>query len=254
MQTRTTLSITQARKNIFSIAKKVQKGSTHYTLTEHGKPIAVITSAKYFEKINEPMADSFGNMFLADAAKNQKPWGKSKIQPGFISVEKGARVFVLREDFNKVVYSTDDAVDKINRKRDLIKSQLFVELIDKFNYPLECVSLGRYIKVGQLESKQYIEADILVNKQKKGYNLLFSVATFENFKKCLELKVKELFEMATSLENSGESIDYLIYFSRNYEKDLAREKIIRVDFNKFKSFKEWDKAGRPSGRSIPEAK
>lgn len=55
MNAKTTLSISEARREIFKIAEKVQKPSTYYTLTEKGKPKAVILSAEEFESWQEAM-------------------------------------------------------------------------------------------------------------------------------------------------------------------------------------------------------
>lgn len=49
MNTKTTLSISEARKKIFDIADEVQKPNTYYTLTEKGKPKVVIVGAEEFE-------------------------------------------------------------------------------------------------------------------------------------------------------------------------------------------------------------
>jgi antitoxin YefM len=55
MSAKTTLSISEARKNIFSIAEQVQKPSTYYTLTENGRPKAVMMSAEEFESWTETL-------------------------------------------------------------------------------------------------------------------------------------------------------------------------------------------------------
>ena len=55
MNTKTTLSISEARKRIFEIAKKVQKPSTHYILTERGRPKVVLMSAEEFESWQETL-------------------------------------------------------------------------------------------------------------------------------------------------------------------------------------------------------
>lgn len=49
-----TLSITEARQNIFKLAENVQKGN-HYTLVERGRPVAVMMSADEFESWQETM-------------------------------------------------------------------------------------------------------------------------------------------------------------------------------------------------------
>ncbi len=55
MNAKTTIPITEARKRIFQIAKDVQKPNRHYTLTENGRPKAVILSAEEFESWQETM-------------------------------------------------------------------------------------------------------------------------------------------------------------------------------------------------------
>lgn len=55
MDTKTTLPISEARKKIFKIAKMVQKPSTHYTLTEKGRPKVVIMSTDEFESWQETL-------------------------------------------------------------------------------------------------------------------------------------------------------------------------------------------------------
>ena len=55
MDIATTLPISEARKKIFKIAEKVQKPATRYTLTEKGKPKAVIMSAEEFESWQETL-------------------------------------------------------------------------------------------------------------------------------------------------------------------------------------------------------
>ncbi len=50
-----TLSITEARKIIFKMADDVQKPDTYYTLTENGRPKAVVMSAEEFDSWQETM-------------------------------------------------------------------------------------------------------------------------------------------------------------------------------------------------------
>ena len=47
------LSITEARKKIFQIAEEIQKTNTYYTLTQNGKPKAVLMSADEFDSLME---------------------------------------------------------------------------------------------------------------------------------------------------------------------------------------------------------
>lgn len=49
------LSITEARKKIFQIAEEIQKPNTYYTLTQNGKPKAVLMSADQFDSLIETL-------------------------------------------------------------------------------------------------------------------------------------------------------------------------------------------------------
>lgn len=53
MESKRTLPITEARKRIFEIIEEVQKPDTYYTLTEKGRPKAVILSVEEFESLWE---------------------------------------------------------------------------------------------------------------------------------------------------------------------------------------------------------
>lgn len=55
MNPKTTLPISEARKKIFKIAKEVQKPSNYYTLTEKGKPRAIMMSVDEFESWRETL-------------------------------------------------------------------------------------------------------------------------------------------------------------------------------------------------------
>lgn len=53
MDQTTTISITEARKRLFQIAKDVQTPGRSYTLTENGKPKAIIISFEEFDSLKE---------------------------------------------------------------------------------------------------------------------------------------------------------------------------------------------------------
>jgi len=55
MNTKTTISLTEARKKIFDIANDVQCPGVYYTVTEKGRPKAVVMSAEEFESWAETL-------------------------------------------------------------------------------------------------------------------------------------------------------------------------------------------------------
>lgn len=97
MDAKTTLSISEARKKIFKIAEKVQRHSTYYTLTEKGKPKAVVLSAEEFESWQETLevARLFPDL-AKDIKKAEKDYKNKKyatledvlLKEGFVLAEK----------------------------------------------------------------------------------------------------------------------------------------------------------------------
>lgn len=87
MNSKNTLPTSEARKNIFSITKNVQIPSTYYTLTENGKPKAVILSIKEFESWQETLEvlKDFPNLKkdIADAHKDIKKGKTISLQTFF---------------------------------------------------------------------------------------------------------------------------------------------------------------------------
>lgn len=55
MSNLTTIPITEARKKLFQIAKKVQTPGLFYTLTEKGRPKVVLMSAEEFDSWKETL-------------------------------------------------------------------------------------------------------------------------------------------------------------------------------------------------------
>ena len=55
MDVKNTLPITEVRKNLFNIIDKVERTRTHFTVTENGRPKAIIMSAEEFESLRETL-------------------------------------------------------------------------------------------------------------------------------------------------------------------------------------------------------
>lgn len=93
MNPKNTLPISEARKRIFEIAEEVQKPDNYYTLTEKGRPKAVIMSAEQFDSIIETIdilsdPDVLENIKKAeDEYKNgeYQTWEELKKEIGFES-------------------------------------------------------------------------------------------------------------------------------------------------------------------------
>ena len=80
INTKTTISISEARKRIFDIADEVQAPNKVYTLTADGRPKAVIMSAEEYESWTETMEvlrdcpDIFERIAESDKAARTGDW------------------------------------------------------------------------------------------------------------------------------------------------------------------------------------
>ncbi len=240
MKIKNTLPISEARKNIFSIAKEVQHPSTYYTLTEKGRPRVVILSAEKFESLIQENENRF---LLHD----KKSYNHSDRRPHIFP-----RILVVR-DSSKIVYLSEDDHDLKYREEGLIKAQLYVDLIEKYHYPVNSVELGRYVKVGGEKSKRYIEADVMIDDRHGNVESIFEVSSFVDFEDGKDKIVADLFDLAYA-STWAKKPKYLVYYSRSYKNCCCQEKILVIDYTKFNSFLSWKKAGRPGSDKIPEFK
>ena len=184
MRAKTTLSITSARKNIFGIAEEVQKGDVYYTLTERGCPKMVVLSAKKFEALWENKNNSRG-FCLSDGGERK------------YASQVFAKTLIIRDE-SRVVYLSGDNQKTKEQEENLVKAQLYVELVEKHKYPLDLVEFGRYVKVGPKEGKHYIEADVIVNCEKGNVKMIFEVSAFSDFEEKTDKVICDLFELANS--------------------------------------------------------
>lgn len=104
MDTKTTLSISEARKRIFEIAAEVKKPNTYFTLTENGRPAVVMMSAQEFESWQETMEvmGEFPNL-KKDIAEAEQEFAQGKYitleellaEEGFVVADKSKKKYAV---------------------------------------------------------------------------------------------------------------------------------------------------------------
>lgn len=100
MNSKNTLPISEARKRIFEIAQEVQKPDNYYTLTEKGRPKAVVMSAEQFDSIMETIDILSDPNILEDIKEAEdeykrgeyQTWEELKKEIGFESVNAAMAV------------------------------------------------------------------------------------------------------------------------------------------------------------------
>ncbi len=235
MKKQETLTLTEARKNIFSLADAAQKNNVYYTLTDRGKPKAVFLSIEKF-----------------DSLFRQKETGYSMVREGTANYPQQVQVKTLIvRDESKVIYLPESNWDGAKRNEELIRAQLYVNLIEKYQYPLHLVEFGRYVKVGHAKSKRYIEADIIINDEAGNARMICEVGNFEEFEENQDRIVADLFDLARAT-TCVKKPNFLVYFSRSCRGGEVKDKIVNIDYTKFNTFNAWKKAKRPYFGEIPQ--
>lgn len=74
MRTKTTISISEARKRIFDIAEEVQKPGVHYTFTDKGRPKTVMMSFDEFDSLMETLEIMSDPELMRDIRKAEREY------------------------------------------------------------------------------------------------------------------------------------------------------------------------------------
>ncbi len=104
------ISITEARKDIFTIAEKVQKVGNHYMFTEDGKPKLAVMSADEYENLMEDLALSADPKFQARMKQASEEFARGEFVPweeikkklvqkhaGFVVADKGKKKYSIKK-------------------------------------------------------------------------------------------------------------------------------------------------------------
>jgi prevent-host-death family protein len=225
MNMKTILSLTDARKKLFLIADEVTEENTYYTLTEFGRPKAVILSAARFEELSH-----------------------SHSEPLVSPYEYGMPFFVRDGGIQKY------GAQKTNiKEKEIVKAQAYVELVEKYGYSFDQIDLGVYVSVGGESSRRFMEADMVVWGTDGTPVLVFAVAPFADYERDFERNIKDLFEIGNAINNGKAVLTHLVYYSRSFSGGRAQKKISAINLSENKTFGDWEKNGRPIEKNISEA-
>ncbi|NTU67174.1 MAG: type II toxin-antitoxin system Phd/YefM family antitoxin [Candidatus Moranbacteria bacterium] len=253
MKISNTLPVSSARKKIFAIMKEIKDPKVYYTVTERGIPRAVILSAERFEALMKKKADeiidfmnlqeipaSAGSLIFDGAEKRY-----SSKRPVMIP-----KVTVLRDGPHDHVETLAEEDQRL-QEEGYIKSVLFIELIDKYGYPLKLIELGRYVQRKSQVGNKYIEADIIAGNREGDVRVIFEVSGFDTYEKNMDEVVSDLYDIAEAV-SWREKPKFLVYYSRTAKAGKVFEKISSIDYEKFPKFALWKKSGRQASKKIPE--
>lgn len=171
-------------------------------------------------------------------------------------IKLGEKKGLLRIRDGKITYkpsSPDAKSDNYEDPEEKVRAALYIELVTKYKYdPKEIEKPDKYIKIGHPDKKTDVKIDLLVNKNGKHF-MMFELKDPDKYESDMESSIKtQLFNVAPVLDPKAKNLKYLIYYTRYLEEEKLKEKIITIDYTKYKTYEDWEEAGRPNLMLIPK--
>jgi len=185
---------------------------------------------------------------------------KEKVTTGeklsLIKLGKNKGYISINRDGSKITYLAQGYTDKFLDPEEQVRAELYIELIEKYKYKPDknIIKLEKYRKIGHPHKKTDIKMDIVVYDENHNPFMLFELKSPEEYDKYFESSIKtQLFEPAATEDKGKGTLKFLVYYTRWYDEDgKLHEKYETIDYTKYKTFEDWESAGRPNLRYIPK--
>ena len=171
----------------------------------------------------------------------RKEWLKEKEASGHFSIRGGTIAYSIGHQEN-----FDDLEEKV-------RAELFVDLIEKYEYRNDpsVIEMEKRHKIGHPRKKTDAKIDLLIKRDENPF-LMFELKAPEKYEEEMEESIEtQLFNVAAVEDKGKGTLRYLVYYTRFWEYSDLKEKIVTIDYGKFKSFDAWVEDGRPNLMSIP---
>lgn len=166
-------------------------------------------------------------------------------EPFYFSFQ-GRAVWVLRD-------SLSPSQAEYRKEKEHIIAELCVDLIDRCGWYLSNIHIGELVPVVSQTGWSYPEVDILLTDGSGRPCTLIKVVPSEAFGAELGESVQELFLLAHALRLGQSAFPLsLVYCTRWHENGGTKQRVITIDYSRFKTFDAWDEAGRPSADDMPQ--
>jgi len=162
----------------------------------------------------------------------------------------------LSSDGSKITYSAQSYTDDFTDPEEPVRAELYIELIEKYEYKADkdIIKIEKRKKIGHPDKKTDIRIDIIVYDKNHNPFMIFELKAPEDYDKYFEDSIKtQLFEPAATEDKGAGNLKFIIYYTKWHDEEgKIREKYETIDYTKYKTFEQWDNAGRPNLRYIPK--
>lgn len=164
--------------------------------------------------------------------------------------KQAAGCFKVRD--RTIVYSIGHQ-DNFEDPEEKVRAELFVDLIENYQYSNDpaVLEMEKRHKIGHPRKKTDAVIDLLIKRDQAPF-LMFELKAPDKYEEEMEESIEtQLFNVAAVEDKGKGTLRYLVYYTRYWENTDLKEKIVTIDYTKFKSFDAWEEGGRPNLMSIP---
>lgn len=143
--------------------------------------------------------------------------------------------------------------DNFEDPEEKVRVELFVDLIEKYGYRNDpaVLEMEKRHKIGHPRKKTDAKIDLLIKRDENPF-LMFELKAPDKYEEEMEESIEtQLFNVAAVEDKGKGTLRYLVYYTRYWENSDLKEKIVTIDYTKFKSFDAWEEAGRPNLMNVP---
>jgi type I restriction enzyme M protein len=153
----------------------------------------------------------------------------------------------------KIRYPKLGFEDVFTDPEEKVRADIYLSLATEHGYNEPgVVEFEKYHKIGHPNKTSDAKIDIVIRTKTGAPFALFEIKSPSDYEKYLEQSIKtQLFNLAAIEDQGYGTLHYLIYATRSYSGGVLVEKLVCIDYTKFKTFEAWDHAGRPNLRTIP---
>lgn len=167
--------------------------------------------------------------------------------------EKLIDMGLARFDGRLIIYESVGHQDEIGDPEEQVRADLYLDLVEKYGYNTpNAVEMEKYYKIGHPHKRSDAKVDVIVKYPDGRPFLVIELKSPGDYDRYMEDSLKtQVFNIAAVENQVHGSIRYLVYHTRYWENGTLHHKTVCIDYEKYRSFEEWDKDGRENLREIP---
>ena len=170
-------------------------------------------------------------------------------------IKDGSQKSYFKIEDGKVTYLAQSFADNFEDPEEKVRVGLFYDLIEKYGYKndKEIIDLEFKRTIGHPYKVNKSLLDIILYRPDKTPFAIFELKSENDYERYFEDSIKtQLFERAANEDKGSGILNYLIYYTRYYDDAELIEKTQVIDYTKFKTWEQWEEAGRSNLRIIPK--